>query len=438
MSSELAIKVEGIHKCFHIYEEPRDRFKQFIFPLTQSLLRLERKNYYREFWALQDVSFEIRKGEIVGIIGRNGAGKSTLLQIICGTLNSTSGNTQVNGRVAALLELGAGFNPEFSGRENIYLNGSILGLTNAEIDARYEEIIDFADIGSFIEQPVKTYSSGMFVRLAFAVQACIEPDILIVDEALAVGDIGFQYKCFKRIEKLRDRGTTILMVTHSTGSILEYANRCLVIDNGRVITDTEDVLSAVLTYEKGMVASQAKSTSSSTPHAPSGSYSLEQLKHFQASELNTETGEKRFGSARAIIKNLDVFRMDGTNVSERPIIKSGEELRFSFVIASSEEIEDVALGISLSKALGGDIWGDNNLSAGTAIKLSKGQCRIEYTVRLPLSASEYLVHCGLSCTHLGKREELDQRRPMQRLRFWTPREQVGVIYSPITVTVVDA
>lgn len=437
MSSELAIKVEGIHKCFHIYEEPRDRFKQFILPLTQSLLHLERKNYYREFWALQDVSFEIRKGEIVGIIGRNGAGKSTLLQIICGTLNSTSGNTQVNGRVAALLELGAGFNPEFSGRENIYLNGSILGLTNAEIDARYEEIIDFADIGSFIEQPVKTYSSGMFVRLAFAVQACIEPDILIVDEALAVGDIGFQYKCFKRIEKLRDRGTTILMVTHSTGSILEYANRCLVIDNGRVITDTEDVLSAVLTYEKGMVACQAKSAPS-TPHTPSDSYSLEQLKHFQASELNTETGEKRFGSAKAIIKSLDVFRMDGTNVSERPIIKSGEELRFSFVIASSEEIEDVALGISLSKAQGGDIWGDNNLSAGTAIKLSKGQCRIEYTVRLPLSASEYLVHCGLSCTYLGKREELDQRRPMQRLRFWTPREQVGVIYSPITVTVVDA
>ena len=438
MSSELAIKVEGIHKCFHIYEEPRDRFKQFIFPLTQSLLRLERKNYYREFWALKDVSFEVRKGEIIGIIGRNGAGKSTLLQIICGTLNSTGGTTQVNGRVAALLELGAGFNPEFSGRENIYLNGSILGLTKAEIDARYDEIIDFADIGSFIEQPVKTYSSGMYVRLAFAVQACIEPDILIVDEALAVGDIGFQYKCFKRIEKLRDRGTTILMVTHSTGSILEYANRCLVIDNGRIITDTDDVLSAVLTYEKGMVASQVKSDPSTAPHASSGSYSLEQLKHFQAEELNSETGEKRFGSARAIIKSLNIFRMDGSNLSERPIIKSGEELRFSFDIAASEEIEDVALGISLSKAQGGDIWGDNNLSAGTLIKLRKGQCKIEYVVRLPLSASEYLVHCGLSCTHLGKREELDQRRPMQRLRFWTPREQVGVVYSPITVNVIDA
>ena len=175
---------------------------------------------FKEFWALRDVSFSINRGETVGIIGRNGAGKSTLLQMICGTLTPTVGDIEVNGRVAALLELGAGFNPEFSGRDNVYLNGSVLGLSKSEIDKKFQEILDFADIGDFIDQPVKTYSSGMYVRLAFAVQACIDPEILIVDEALAVGDIGFQYKCFKRMEMLKQKGTTIIMVTHSTGSIL--------------------------------------------------------------------------------------------------------------------------------------------------------------------------------------------------------------------------
>ncbi len=162
----------------------------------------------------RDIDFTIKKGETVGIIGHNGAGKSTLLQLICGTLNPSHGEVNVNGRIAALLELGAGFNPEFSGRDNVYLNASVLGLSKEDIDAKFDEIARFADIGDFMEQPVKTYSSGMYVRLAFAVQACIDPEILIVDEALAVGDIGFQYKCFKRMEALKAKGVTILMVTH--------------------------------------------------------------------------------------------------------------------------------------------------------------------------------------------------------------------------------
>nr|BFD40944.1 ABC transporter ATP-binding protein [Pseudomonas sp. FFPRI_1] len=438
MFSESVIKVDGIGKCFHIYDCPRDRFKQFVFSFLRRMLGLSEKKYYREFWALKNISFEINKGEIVGVIGCNGAGKSTLLQIICGTLSSTLGAANVHGRVAALLELGSGFNPEFTGRENIYLNGGVLGLSEVEIDARYDEIVEFADIGSFIEQPVKTYSSGMYVRLAFAVQACIEPDILIVDEALAVGDIGFQYKCFKRIEKLRDQGATILVVTHSTGSILEYASRCLVLAEGQVIMDTQDVLSAVLTYEKGAVFPEKRQSELPALLELPDVYSLELLKQFQKCEINGEVGEKRFGSARAIIKTLDIYRADGSNILERPIIKSGEQLRFSFVVESSEEIEGVVLGVSLSKAQGGDVWGDNNLSAGAPISLRRGRCRVEYTVRLPLSASEYLVHCGLACVSSGEREELDQRRPMQRLRFWTPREQVGVVYSPITFNVTDA
>ena len=175
----------------------------------------------------------------------------------------------MRGRVAALLELGSGFNPEFTGRENVFLNGALLGFSQAEIEARFDDIAGFADIGEFIDQPVKTYSSGMYVRLAFAVQACIDPEILIVDEALAVGDIGFQYKCFKRMEALKAKGVTILMVTHSTGSILEYADRCLVMEGGRLIADTTDVLAAVMAYEKGMILSQEQADTLALPEVES-------------------------------------------------------------------------------------------------------------------------------------------------------------------------
>jgi lipopolysaccharide transport system ATP-binding protein len=190
------------------------------------------KKFYREFWALKDVSFEVKKGETVGIIGRNGSGKSTLLQMICGTLNPTSGSIKTNGRLAALLELGSGFNPEFTGRENVYMNAAVLGLRTDEIDARFDEIVAFADIGDFIEQPVKTYSSGMSVRLAFAVAINVGPEILIVDEALSVGDELFQRKCFSRIEAIRAKGATILFVSHSGGQIVELCDRALLVDAG--------------------------------------------------------------------------------------------------------------------------------------------------------------------------------------------------------------
>src|SRR6201991_4526717 len=206
MSSDEAIRVENVSKTFEIYDSPRDRLKQFILPRLERLFGLQPRKYYREFHALSNVSFTLNHGETVGIIGRNGAGKSTLPQIICGTLSASSGDVLVEGRIAALLELGAGFNPDFTGRENVFLNGELLGLSREEMKRRFAEIEEFAGIGQFIDQPIKTYSSGMYVRLAFAVQACVDPEILIVDEALSVGDIGFQYKCFKRMEELRRRG----------------------------------------------------------------------------------------------------------------------------------------------------------------------------------------------------------------------------------------
>jgi len=234
MSSDpIAIQVENLGKCYHIYNQPSDRLKQAIVPRISWLLGRPPSAYYQEFWALHDVSFEVRKGETVGVIGRNGAGKSTLLQLICGTLTPTIGSVQTRGRITALLELGSGFNPEFTGRENVFLNGAILGLSQDEISQRFDAIAAFADIGEFIEQPVKFYSSGMVVRLAFAVQAMVDPDILIVDEALAVGDERFQRKCFHRIEELKNNGTSILFVSHSAPQVVELCDRALLLEQGR-------------------------------------------------------------------------------------------------------------------------------------------------------------------------------------------------------------
>ncbi|MGK6939810.1 ABC transporter ATP-binding protein [Pseudomonas aeruginosa] len=235
MSSEIAIKVENLSKCYQIYDQPRDRLKQFVLPRMQQLIGRPPSQYYREFWALKDVSFDVKKGESVGIIGRNGSGKSTLLQIITGTLAPTSGSTTTNGRIAALLELGSGFNPEFTGRENVYLNGALLGFSADQINEKFDAIAAFADIGEHLDQPVKTYSSGMLVRLAFAVQVQVEPEILIVDEALAVGDALFQKRCFQRIEKLVSDGTTLLFVSHDQESVRTLTNRALLLNKGRSI-----------------------------------------------------------------------------------------------------------------------------------------------------------------------------------------------------------
>lgn len=224
-----AITAQNISKVYHIYQNPSDRLKQMLWP--------GRKKFYSEFPALHDINFDVKKGQTVGILGRNGSGKSTLLQILCQTLQPSQGNVNINGRVAALLELGAGFNPEFTGRENVYLNAAILGMSTEETDARYDSIADFADIGDFIEQPVKTYSSGMYVRLAFATAINVDPDILIIDEALSVGDEAFQRKCFARIEEIQENGGTILFVSHAATSILQLCSRAILLDGGEKILE---------------------------------------------------------------------------------------------------------------------------------------------------------------------------------------------------------
>jgi lipopolysaccharide transport system ATP-binding protein len=230
MSSDqsLAVAVHGLGKCYRLFDRPQDRLKQGF---------LRRKKFFREFWALRNVTFSVRKGETVGLVGRNGSGKSTLLQIIADTLTPTTGTVETTGRVAAVLELGAGFNPEFTGRENVYVNGAILGLSRMEIDKHLEEIIDFAEIGDFIDQPVKTYSTGMTVRLAFAVQAVVPKDILIVDEVLAVGDEVYQRKCYGKIEEFRKQGGTILFVSHNAQLVVQLCDRAMLLDQGELLLE---------------------------------------------------------------------------------------------------------------------------------------------------------------------------------------------------------
>lgn len=245
-NSEIAINTYGLSKCYQLYHHPKDRLKQFLWPHSWWGPR----QYYRELWALRDISLIIRHGEVVGIVGQNGSGKSTLLQLVCGTLTPTSGDIRVNGRIAALLELGAGFNPEFTGRENVLMSAAIMGLSPAEISQHLEAIIDFSGVHDFIDQPVKTYSSGMYVRLAFSVAIHVDPDILIIDEALSVGDGAFARKSFTRIMQMRDAGKTILFCSHSLFQIESLCTRAIWIDQGQIMMDGESakIVSAYQTF----------------------------------------------------------------------------------------------------------------------------------------------------------------------------------------------
>ena len=229
MNKNTAIKVTNLSKVYKLYDKPADRLKEALNPL--------RKSYHKEFYALDNINFEIKKGETVGIIGKNGAGKSTLLKIITGVLTPSAGHVQVNGRIASLLELGAGFNPEYTGVENIYLQGTLMGYTKEEMESKIEAVLDFADIGDFVYQPVKSYSSGMFARLAFSVAINVDPDILIVDEALSVGDMRFQQKCYRKFREFQELKKTILFVTHDTGTIINYCTHTIWINEGKKIDE---------------------------------------------------------------------------------------------------------------------------------------------------------------------------------------------------------
>lgn len=330
----VVIKASHIGKNFHIYKKPQDRVKQ--------IFSLRGKKYYQDFWALKDVSFTVKKGESLGIIGRNGSGKSTLLQILCQTMQPTSGTLEVNGRIAAMLELGAGFNPEFTGKENVYLNGAILGYTRKEMEARYEEIIAFADIGDFIHQPVKTYSSGMFVRLAFAVQAHVSPDILIVDEALSVGDIFFQQKCAKRMREMLECGSSLIFVSHDMGIVRDLCQNVIYLKTGEVVAAGASVDVIQKYYLESNANTQSSSTALHSPKKPLNNHHLQKIKDY-AFWINPLSQENLTLNKKAMVVAVAV--LDHENIPSSSV-RMTEKLKFQ-ILYQSFSSEPVHIAVAL-------------------------------------------------------------------------------------------
>ena len=342
MPNNIAIKVKDLNKIYHLYDKPQDRLKEALNPF--------KKSYHHDFYAMSDVSFEIKKGETVGIIGKNGAGKSTLLKMITGVLSPSSGEVYTHGSIASLLELGAGFNPEMSGMDNIYLNGTLMGFSNKEMDSKVDAILEFADIGEFIHQPVKMYSSGMFARLAFSVSINVEPDILIVDEALSVGDMAFQMKCFKKFQDFQREGRTILFVTHALDSVLRYCNRGIVIDAGKMVFDDAPKL-AVDAFKKVL---------SNDFYESKESQEKEELRiddtHLLKDNFKTHKALDRYGNGKASIIDYGILDYKG-----RPsdMIDYNSEFSIVMKVKFFEPIIEPIFAFTLKDTKGLEITGTN-------------------------------------------------------------------------------
>ena len=401
-SGPVAISVKGISKCFEMYDKPFHRLLQ--------MFRGGGRKYYKEFWALKDVDFEVRRGECVGIIGRNGAGKSTLLQIVTGTLQPTSGTVEVNGRIAALLELGSGFNPDFTGRDNIYMNASILGLAKEETDARFADIVAFADIGDFIDQPVKTYSSGMMVRLAFAVNVFVDPEILIVDEALAVGDIGFQMRCMRRLRELIDKGATLLFVTHDLGLVSSFCNKALFLKNGRQVVYSTDVIGTINAFRESIRLAPAAAS--------------------EDAGRNKDVSEYRFGTHDATIERCDICE-SADNSKDLSVIVAGEKYFVRLTIHAKKDIPHVVLGMAFRNREGIDIWGENTTAFfGNGFPLKEGANTLVFETNFNVNVGEYGITCGIADISVNPRIELDQRWPLRKIAVASERPCQGVCYGP--------
>jgi len=370
----MAIRVKNLTKVYHLYNNPQDRVKEALHPF--------RKSYHRDFYALNDVSFEIKKGETVGIIGKNGAGKSTLLKMITGVLTPTDGEIEVDGRIASLLELGAGFNPDMTGLENIYLNGTLMGIDSSVMDGKVEAILEFADIGDFIHQPVKMYSSGMFARLAFSVAINVDPDILIIDEALSVGDMAFQMKCFKKFQDFQEQGRTILFVTHALDTVIRYCSRAIVIDNGEKICDDSskegvDVFKKVLTGHFKPSKEIEKIESNST------------LKD----KFETNKSILEYGNRKALIYDYAIIDNRGEITT---IFDYNSQIDIVIKVKFYEEIESPIFAFTIKDSKGLEITGTNTLMHHIHTKKYRDgdEVTIKFTQKINLQLGKYALSLG--------------------------------------------
>ncbi len=416
MSEEIAIRIDDVSKLYKLYDKPTDRLKES--------LGLSKAKKYKEHYALRNVSFDVKKGECVGIIGTNGAGKSTILKIITGVLNPTAGNVEINGRISALLELGAGFNMEYTGIENVYLNGTMIGFSKEEIDAKLQDILDFADIGDFVNQPVKTYSSGMFVRLAFAVAINIDPEILIVDEALSVGDVFFQLKCFKKFEEFKQKGKTILFVSHDLSSIEKYCDKAILMDHGKNVAEGTpiDIINKYKKIMTGMTVEQmeahdaeregqtsSEETSNEVQNKTGHSIQNEESSSKEHNKKSSSTANEglwkdhldinpnldEYGAMDAKIIDFGIFDDEGNITTS--IIK-GTTFTIKSKVQFNKDIDDPIFTYTFKTLKGQDITGSNTMyekvSVGTA---HPGDVYVaSFTQDMNLQGGEYLL--SMSCT----------------------------------------
>lgn len=425
VTEDVAISVRGVSKTYQIYESPGHRLRQFIMPRIRRMLGLSPRDYYREFRALHDISFGVGRGEVVGIVGRNGSGKSTLLQIICGTLSPSAGQVETYGRVSALLELGSGFNPEFTGRDNVYMNAAVIGMSRDEVAHRFEEILEFAGIGEFIDQPVKTYSSGMAVRLAFAVAINADPDILIVDEALAVGDELFQRKCFARIEQLRAKGVTILFVSHAGGAVIDLCDRAVLLDAGAMLADGAPK-AVVGMYQKLLYAPADKAerirdvmlgkVALASHGDPAGEDSDGVGSEGEpAGALEVETFDPAFVSANMIeyeshgatISRPEISTLDGRVVNG---LVRGRTYRYRYVVDFDRAFTGVRFGMLIKTVTGTHLGGSlSEASIHDGLIVSSGsRAVVEFSFACQLNPGVFFLNAGVfGC--LGQGEILIHR-----------------------------
>ena len=378
------IEIEHISKIYKLYENPMDRLKE--------ALKLTKKQKYTEYFALNDISFNVEKGSTVGLIGTNGAGKSTLLKIVTGVLTPSSGNIRVNGKIAALLELGAGFNQEYTGIENIYLNGSMMGYTKEQMDQRVESIVEFAGIGDFIHQPVKTYSSGMFARLAFAVAINVDPDILIVDEALSVGDIYFQAKCFNKMNEIKEKGTTILLVTHDMSSVIKYCDKVVVLNKG-IFLKEGNPKEMVDIYKKLLV--NQYDDDDEIDNEILEKEDIEEKTGSWKEQLNYNAEKLIYGNEKASIVDFGVFDNKGKLTN---MLAKKKDFTVKMKVRFNEVVENPIFAFTIKNRHGAEITGTNTMFEKKDVELAKkgDVFEIAFKQQLLLQGGEYLLSFG--CT----------------------------------------
>ena len=451
--NSVIVSLENISKVYPIYKTPRDRLHQFVMPRIRRMAGLNHRNYYQEFLALSSISLKIRRGETIGIIGKNGSGKSTLLQIISGVLEPTAGKIIRSGRIAALLELGSGFNPEFSGRENIYLNAKIYGLNNSEIDDRFEEIVKFSGIGNFLDRPVKTYSSGMYVRLAFSVIAHVDADILIVDEALAVGDAAFNHKCMRFIREFQKRGT-LIFVSHSMESVINLCENAIWLDNGCVIDKgnaklvCEEYLRSTLesVYEgKEKLNKNSTHNDNNEKQFPpvisddlQGVDADQQEPVFSVTNMNLDSA-RGWKTGVAEIDIIDIYKNDEARNMRQTlndqIFKPGENITVYIEGRCYSKLNEPIIGFIIRDKLGQDLFGENTFPVRHYIKngLSPGQRMVaEFSFTLPmLQNGDYALMASIADGDVHVNTQHHYMHDALLFKVFSSKVRYGLVGIPI-------